>query len=1450
MTTDRSGPDPVLDEWTEDTGAGIFYRDYSYEITGTDTQVEQEIPVTQNGEQEDDWSYTAEILPLQDHQGNDLDSATEALYWTVKTVFRETEIGASDSGASTGTVTLSTTATTVQEGDQVVYTLTRVDGKRAEEITVQVRTWEPNRNSGGTNPSQEFHTVVIPPWEATATLTVQAYVDTDEEPGSDRLRARITSVTGGSYERETGDFIAVEINDPPGTSAAVTLTVDNTGINEGQDAVFTFTRTGGDTTQALTVGIRVDDAHGFLRGNHWDPSPDIPTEVAFAANETARTMTLTAPDDERDVAAGAFSVTVLPGSGYHPANTGLSTRAEVIVVDNDVPQELSFQWGWIDFGDSDWEPGQSYLQCSGTCMNGPAEGTWHYSDGRTFDFYNEVETYWPVHFQVSRRSQDKSRTAKFTVRVEHDRGWLSPRHSGWTLDPVTGKHYKDFPLTLAPGQRSVVGRIEVLDNSQDIDWNFSARILPFTDAGTGVELTSDVEAQYWSVDGDREYDLDASNAGVSLQINLLDPQPHPVPEGDQVQFPVQRKAGYALDPVTVQIRTWEPNRGSGGSNPSTQDHDVTIEAWRGHAEFTVYPYVDGVAETGTDELIAAIRSIGQVDGADRYTEGQPSRTVVEINDPPSGSTLVTVAANPTSIVEGGSATVTFTRTGGDTAQPLTVNIGVDDPDGRLRGNHWDPAPAIPTQVTFPANSTTQTITLTFPDDQRDLEVAGLVKVRVLPGTGYLLQQTGNLGTLTTLSVTDNDTAQELTLKWGRISPDSQHWEQGESYRTCDGGGTCTPGPAEGTFDYEDGRGFVVDNELQEPHPAHFLVSRRAQDAGRTATFTVRVEHNRGWDSPRHSGWPTDPETGNRYQEFPLTLTGNQRQVIGRIELLDNGLADHSLWQYPAEIKQIEDAAGGTALSAADEAQYWTVTGDRKRTIFPDLVLGTLVKIKSVEPKQVPEGQDVTITLERRFGNPLESYPVQVRTWEPNQVMADGANPTDQVHDVVFPAVPMTDQFVEYVTQTETLTVTAWDDSVYEPRDTFMASLLIPSTSSDRTLLISTKKATILDDDRPTITLSVDDTSITEGDTATFTLTRGNNTAGELLVGVSMDDPGGFLEGNFASEAVEVPSSIMFADGETTKQVAIAVPDDWRDIPDNAITFAVAQEPHYDIVGSTSLTVQVADNDVAPQVSISFNHTEVQEGTGLVLQIVRTGEDKNPLEIPITAGPVGDQRFHVIGMDPGMSLLHFTYRQPDDGFRGPDHRYAATLHPGRAEFWVLAGAVTVNGAILDNDPYVVSLEAITPPRRREEPALLPHLPERAHRGTTPGQGGPHGDGQFRLRQHPGKPDPHHSRRVLVHHPGLPDPSQRRLRRECRVHGRAAGGRRLRDRRRQLISQHHRPEQGPAAGAGVPRHGNRGQRRRRDRRHLGGPARGRAPSQDRNRRLQRPGRLHRRWPQYHP
>ena len=153
-----------------------------------------------------------------------------------------------------------------------------------------------------------------------------------------------------------------------------------------------------------------------------------------------------------------------------------------------------------------------------------------------------------------------------------------------------------------------------------------------------------------------------------------------------------------------------------------------------------------------------------------------------------------------------------------------------------------------------------------------------------------------------MAVTDNDTAQELQFQFGSIDRSASEWEEGQTYQTCVRG-ECTPGPAEGLFYYEDGRTFPFTQEVEERLPVHFRVIRRAEDVGKTATFVVRVEHNRGWESPRHAGWPIDPVTGNHYQEFPLTLTGNQRQVVGRIEVLDNGILDPLDWEYSAEIKE-------------------------------------------------------------------------------------------------------------------------------------------------------------------------------------------------------------------------------------------------------------------------------------------------------------------------------------------------------------------------------------------------------------------------------------------------------------------------------------------------------------------------------------------------------------------
>ena len=138
----------LLGDWTEDTSTGRLFKDFPLELTGSDTEIGQEIEVIENGAEENDWSYWASIRILEDWEGNTLTGAEEAEYWTVKQGFRETTIDATDSGGDTGTVVLGTIQTEVYEGAEVVFTLTRFGGPMGEAMKVKVKTRERNRPAG------------------------------------------------------------------------------------------------------------------------------------------------------------------------------------------------------------------------------------------------------------------------------------------------------------------------------------------------------------------------------------------------------------------------------------------------------------------------------------------------------------------------------------------------------------------------------------------------------------------------------------------------------------------------------------------------------------------------------------------------------------------------------------------------------------------------------------------------------------------------------------------------------------------------------------------------------------------------------------------------------------------------------------------------------------------------------------------------------------------------------------------------------------------------------------------------------------------------------------------------------------------------------------------------------------------------------------------------------
>ena len=157
----------------------------------------------------------------------------------------------------------------------MVYTLTRTGGPIGAGRSIGLKTWEPNREeSGGANPSEQTQFPHFPAWQTTITFTVSAYVDSVTEDGTDTLKAKLIG-NELFYRPGTPNTADVEIDDPPAGSALVTIAGSPTNIAEGESSTLTFTRTGGDTTQELTIDLDIEDDYAYLRGNHWDPAPDL-----------------------------------------------------------------------------------------------------------------------------------------------------------------------------------------------------------------------------------------------------------------------------------------------------------------------------------------------------------------------------------------------------------------------------------------------------------------------------------------------------------------------------------------------------------------------------------------------------------------------------------------------------------------------------------------------------------------------------------------------------------------------------------------------------------------------------------------------------------------------------------------------------------------------------------------------------------------------------------------------------------------------------------------------------------------------------------------------------------------------------------------------------------------------------------------------------------------------
>ena len=239
----------------------------------------------------------------------------------------------------------------------------------------------------------------------------------------------------------------------PNDDVYITIAREQAAVEEGEDASYTLARTG-DTSEALTVHVQVDDPYEVMRGNHWDPAPTRPTSVEFEAGKDTVTLSLETKDDQRDLPAPTLTVALAGGneglgSGDYGYWIGYPYYAGVTVTDDDTAPEITLSLS----------PDEVY----------------------------ESET---LTVTVSHPGGDVEQVLMGRVRIEHDRVWNDPNASANQTNPF------EESFAVSPGGTGWVREIQITDNAQrEDDWEYTVTLLP------REEVPEEEASQYWTVAG-------------------------------------------------------------------------------------------------------------------------------------------------------------------------------------------------------------------------------------------------------------------------------------------------------------------------------------------------------------------------------------------------------------------------------------------------------------------------------------------------------------------------------------------------------------------------------------------------------------------------------------------------------------------------------------------------------------------------------------------------------------------------------------------------------------------------------------------------------------------------------------------------------------------------------------------------------------------------------------
>ena len=364
------------------------------------------------------------------------------------------------------------------------------------------------------------------------------------------------------------------------------------------------------------------------------------------------------------------------------------------------------------------------------------------------------------------------------------------------------------------------------------------------------------------------------------------------------------------------------------------------------------------------------------------------------------------------------------------------------------------------------------------------------------------------------------------------------------------------GPTNATIADGSGLGTITDDDAA-PSLSIGDVAVAEGDAGTsTATFTISLSPASG--KSVSVAWASTAGTATAGIDY-VTASGSRTFLPGETT------------------KTVGITVNGDTLDEDDETFTVTLSGPTNATITDGSGLGTITDDDAAPTVSIG---DATVT-EGNAGTSTATFTISLSSSSSKTVSVNwGTSAGTATAGTDYVTTSGSRTFAPGETS-KTVAITVDGDTLDEDDETFTVTLSGPTNA---TIADGSGLGTITDDDASP-TLSVNDVTITEGDsgtvTATFTLSL--STGSGRSVSVNWTTNAGTATAG--ADYVTASGGRTFAPGETSKTVAITVDGDTLDEADETFTLTLSAPTNATIADGSGLGT-ITDDDATPSVSVS------------------------------------------------------------------------------------------------------------------------------------------------------------------------------------------------------------------------------------------------------------------------